>query len=527
MISVLSLFCLCGRGSPLSSRACGTGFVVTDDGYILTNEHVIRDATTIVVTLEDREFPAQVVSASQADDLALLKIDVRGQCAVRIGDPGAVQLLDSVIAMGFPAALELGHDLTVTDGKVTSIKTAMPGHEGQRIFQTDAAIYHGSSGGPLFDVSGNVIGINYAVLEGAEFYYAISISEAFPLLREIPGFFPLEPGDPQEEISSRDIIRKYQDAVAYIETSIETPVQAYLPADIAGYDNVETTAWERPTAPPALDLPTSLPLLNTPLQSIDPLGSAGQIGLRPGDMLFYNPCNLGGGLGSVSGRLGVTPLSYAFIEGDKAPSVGGEYEAQTLIAVCSSDEEAEQAAEAMIQSDTDGMDIVSRGSFSTSTLKLSYAVGFDADGWTPTRVVYGYSDDADDPIQLAAHVEWQHREITGHSYGARLRGTATVGIGSLVLSCTLSWRETHFWDEDDHPGLSCLLWKGQEHNEPEFYLDGSCVFYHCKTSYTNETGREGQGPWKTTKYLCVDSFVNELQDRVNEALNALANPKTS
>lgn len=169
--------------------ALGTGFLVEADGYILTNNHVIANASAIDVTLDDgRTFPAHVIGADPPTDLGLLKIDAGGPLPILpLGDSDALEVGEWVVAIGNPFGLEK----TVTAGIVSA-----KGRSGQRIgggpayqdfIQTDAAINPGNSGGPLIDLSGRVVGVNSAVNRDAQgIGFAIPINLArliVPLLK--------------------------------------------------------------------------------------------------------------------------------------------------------------------------------------------------------------------------------------------------------------------------------------------------------------------------------------------------------
>ena len=142
-------------------RGTGTGFIIDPDGFIVTNEHVIRDATIIRVKLADgRERRAELRGADAATDLALLKIEADGLIPLDLGDSDAVRVGDAVIAIGNPVEYER----TVTAGIVSAKGRKVYGKEPFEDFiQTDAAINRGNSGGPLLNAAGEVIGVNTAI----------------------------------------------------------------------------------------------------------------------------------------------------------------------------------------------------------------------------------------------------------------------------------------------------------------------------------------------------------------------------
>jgi S1-C subfamily serine protease len=202
------------------TRVAGSGFIVSSTGCILTNEHVVHEARSIKVFIGERDYDAELVKADEANDLALLKIAAADLPQVFLGNSRQVQLLEHVVAMGYPEP-GFGRDLTVSEGQITSIRTNVPGREGKETFQTDAAIYHGSSGGPLFNLKGEVSGVNYAGIEGSEFYFSIPINDAISLLQLVPGFRPEEMGSQTETLTPTEIVSRYRATVVYIEVTVD------------------------------------------------------------------------------------------------------------------------------------------------------------------------------------------------------------------------------------------------------------------------------------------------------------------
>jgi serine protease Do len=153
-------------GIPREQRehALGSGVIVSSDGYILTNNHVIRNATTIDVQLSNKKtFKAKVVGADQPSDIAVLKIDASDLPTARLGDSDTLHVGDIVMAFGNP----FGLDFTVTRGAVSALgRTGIEQGGLQSFIQTDAAINPGNSGGALVNVQGQVVGINTAILSG-------------------------------------------------------------------------------------------------------------------------------------------------------------------------------------------------------------------------------------------------------------------------------------------------------------------------------------------------------------------------
>lgn len=139
------------------SQSLGSGFIISSDGYILTNAHVIDHADKITVRLTDkREFSAKVIGADKRTDVALIKIDASGLPRVALGDPNKLKVGEWVVAIGSP----FGFDSSVTAGIVSAKGRSLPQDNFVPFIQTDVAINPGNSGGPLFNMNGEVVGIN-------------------------------------------------------------------------------------------------------------------------------------------------------------------------------------------------------------------------------------------------------------------------------------------------------------------------------------------------------------------------------
>ncbi len=146
-----------GPGVDPQVRGVGSGFIVSGDGLILTNAHVVNGADEITVRLTDRrEFSARLVGADPQTDVAVLRIDAEGLPTVRLGDPSKVRVGEPVLAIGSP----YGFENTVTSGIVSAKSRSLPDDTFVPFIQTDVAVNPGNSGGPLFDARGEVIGIN-------------------------------------------------------------------------------------------------------------------------------------------------------------------------------------------------------------------------------------------------------------------------------------------------------------------------------------------------------------------------------
>ncbi len=146
-----------GPGPRSESRSLGSGFILSADGYIMTNAHVVDSADEINVRFTDkREFKAKVIGADKRTDVALIKIEASGLPAVRFGDPSRLKVGEWVVAIGAP----FGFENTVTAGIVSAKGRSLPQENFVPFIQTDVAINPGNSGGPLFNMRGEVVGIN-------------------------------------------------------------------------------------------------------------------------------------------------------------------------------------------------------------------------------------------------------------------------------------------------------------------------------------------------------------------------------
>ena len=146
-----------GPGARPESRSLGSGFIISADGYILTNAHVVDAADEINVKLTDkREYKAKVIGADKRTDVALIKIEAAGLPAVRMGDPSRLKVGEWVVAIGSP----FGFESTVTAGIVSAKGRSLPQENFVPFIQTDVAINPGNSGGPLFNMRGEVVGVN-------------------------------------------------------------------------------------------------------------------------------------------------------------------------------------------------------------------------------------------------------------------------------------------------------------------------------------------------------------------------------
>lgn len=175
-------------GRRFTQEGAGSGWIIDKDGLIVTNNHVVEDASSVTVTLDDgRTFPAESVHTDPVADLAIVKINAQDLPAIEFGDSSKLHVGEWVVAIGN----SLGMGISATKGIVSALDVSLPVSPGQTLYgliQTDAAINPGNSGGPLLDLQGEVIGISSAKVAqiGVEgMGYAISIEEAKPVIDQL------------------------------------------------------------------------------------------------------------------------------------------------------------------------------------------------------------------------------------------------------------------------------------------------------------------------------------------------------
>lgn len=164
-----------GREGPRSPvvRGMGSGFIVSSDGVVLTNAHVVAEAKEVMVRLTDkREFRAKVIGVDRQSDVAVLRIDATGLPAVSLGDVRAVKVGEWVLAIGSP----YGFENTVTAGIVSAKARSLPDESFVPFLQTDVAVNPGNSGGPLFNLRGDVIGINSQIFSTTGGFMGLSFA---------------------------------------------------------------------------------------------------------------------------------------------------------------------------------------------------------------------------------------------------------------------------------------------------------------------------------------------------------------
>jgi serine protease Do len=178
-----------GQGGGEPRAGSGSGFILSPDGYILTNNHVVEGADRVNVVLADkREFEARVIGRDPNTDVAVVKIDARNLPTVRLGDADALEVGDWVLALGYP--LDLGQTTTAGIVSAKGRSIGIMGRSGaeaplEHFIQTDAAINPGNSGGPLVDLQGRVVGITSAIASPTGFYSGYGFAVPINLARRV------------------------------------------------------------------------------------------------------------------------------------------------------------------------------------------------------------------------------------------------------------------------------------------------------------------------------------------------------
>ncbi len=166
------------------TKSLGSGFIVSSDGYVLTNAHVVEDADEVTVRLTDqREFMAKVIGTDKRSDIALLKIPAKDLPVVNIGDSSKLEVGEWVAAIGSP----FGFTNSVSQGIVSAKGRSLPGEDIVPFIQTDVPINPGNSGGPLFNMNGEVVGVNSQIYSRSGGYMGLSFAIPIDLAMKVKG----------------------------------------------------------------------------------------------------------------------------------------------------------------------------------------------------------------------------------------------------------------------------------------------------------------------------------------------------
>ncbi|HHJ39670.1 MAG: serine peptidase [Methylothermaceae bacteria B42] len=171
-----------GPLGPREARSLGSGFIISSDGYIVTNHHVVKDADEIIVRMQDRrELVAKLIGTDKSSDLALLKIDAEDLPVVTMGSSRDLKVGEWVVAIGSP----FGFDQSVTAGIVSAKGRSLPGDNYVPFIQTDVAINPGNSGGPLFNMDGEVVGVNSQIYSRTGGFMGLSFAIPIDVALEV------------------------------------------------------------------------------------------------------------------------------------------------------------------------------------------------------------------------------------------------------------------------------------------------------------------------------------------------------
>ena len=224
------------RGEP-DNRSLGSGFIVSSDGYVLTNAHVVDGADEIIVKLTDkREFRARVMGADPRTDVALLKIDAAGLPRVVLGDPDKLRVGDWVVAIGSP----FGFENSVTAGIVSAKGRSLPQENFVPFIQTDVAINPGNSGGPLFNMKGEVVGINSQIYSRTGGFmglsFAIPIDVAMDVQNQLRASGRVQRG--RIGVAIQEVSRELADSFKLSKPvgALVSSVEKGSPAEKAGFE---------------------------------------------------------------------------------------------------------------------------------------------------------------------------------------------------------------------------------------------------------------------------------------------------
>lgn len=224
------------RGEP-DNRSLGSGFIVSSDGYVLTNAHVVDGADEIIVKLTDkREFRARVMGADPRTDVALLKIEAAGLPRVVLGDPDKLRVGDWVVAIGSP----FGFENSVTAGIVSAKGRSLPQENFVPFIQTDVAINPGNSGGPLFNMKGEVVGINSQIYSRTGGFmglsFAIPIDVAMDVQNQLRASGRVQRG--RIGVAIQEVSRELADSFRLSKPvgALVSSVEKGSPAEKAGFE---------------------------------------------------------------------------------------------------------------------------------------------------------------------------------------------------------------------------------------------------------------------------------------------------
>jgi hypothetical protein len=408
----------------LDRTSTGSGAIVSSNGYILTNNHVIDGATTIEVVLTTgRTYEAQVIETDPDQDLALIKINGSGLPSIPVDTQRVVRVGEPVVSIGSPRGL-VG---TVSSGTITALNRTLGSLSLSGLYQTDTNIAPGSSGGPLIDEYGNIIGINVAVaIEGEDhvpitaFGFSIPISQAQHMLRHVlNALIPRAAA-----LSVPDIAELCAPATVYIVCTSEIPLASLLPTEFRGYDvlNRISSMEYAPNGPDPLGILEYLRKDRIEWDSLEPYTDNPLLAPRSQLMPLRDPYT----------RLSDEEASWEAVGASRSYGEG-TYEASVLVALSSEPKEAERSAISAQLCDMEGLEQVATGGYSMGGQEIDavYGLVMASEG-------LGFGS----PPPLGGRTDPSDQTWIFGSVGVRLRGSVSIVLGNLIFVVSVSWSET-------------------------------------------------------------------------------------
>jgi hypothetical protein len=394
------------------------------------------------------------------------------------------------------------------------------------LYQTNAGITHGSSGGPLIDEYGQLIGINVAVaISGSdrvpltEFGFAIPIGYAQRLLSQVMGVLPT-PASESDRLSVPEIAARCSTATVYIVRVAETALSSVLPQLIDGYDMDNPITWEPPPSAPEESPFGWLSILPKPPLTLPEPPSWKELD----NMFSLRPFHLPGCLSSPSDRLGAKPQEWAYVSGDgtRRSAADGEFHVHVFLALYESASEASIAAKHVLEKDMKGLQQLGTGKYKAGQLSFDSRLGIaiaEGTGWANCNL----GTNGVEPSGQFARAMLEQPKCPTRVFGAQIRQTATLAIDELLVAISISWRHTATLLTPP----SCITGEGNH-----TYKD-SCVTYWVKRTETRlqNVPRDGM-PWlieekkiledRTRTLICIDEVETEAKRVLIEVVSAPA-----
>lgn len=303
-----------GIPKEFKNQSLGSGFIISADGFILTNAHVVDGADEVLVKLTDkREFKAKVIGADKRTDVALLKIEANGLPVVKMGDPARLKVGEWVVAIGAP----FGFDNSVTAGIVSAKGRSLPQESYVPFIQTDVAINPGNSGGPLFNMRGEVVGINSQIYSRSGGYQGVSFAIPIDVAMEVQT--QLRSGGKVSRgrlgVAIQDVTRELAESfgLAKPQGALVASVEKGSPADKAGIEVGDVILkYDGKSVAQSSDLPRMVGATKPGSRASVQVWRKGStrdisvtVGEMPDDKVAVQPKRSGKGADSAANRLGL------------------------------------------------------------------------------------------------------------------------------------------------------------------------------------------------------------------------------